>query len=150
MSCFIMNPESVARIANFIAYHINFGTNLTAKLPESFIKAVTRHGEARADEVYRHMFETNYAAYNKRYGEAHKPQGDLKDQYAMYDNSIHHSPGNTWKYQMLKSMECWMYQCSESEELETCDTFVAVKRLAEALKNNIIHTTPEYITADWD
>lgn len=150
MSCFIMNPESIARIANFIAYHINFGFNFTASLPESFIKRVTRRGEARADEVYRLMFEANYEAYNKRYGDARQQQNNLLDQYAAYDNSIHKSAGNSWKYQMLKSMECWIYQCCDSKEIENSDTFIAVNRMVEALKDNIIHNSPEYIVADWD
>ena len=49
----------------------------------------------------------------------------------------------------LKACECWMYQCSESDDLTNMELWQSVRILAEHTRTRIVSSLPEYKAAKW-
>ena len=156
MSCFIFNPRTLARIANYICAHINNGyncTHLPLEVSDEFRQLVSSNGIAREEKVYQELYKLNYKAYNTRYEGRHEPEDNDLDKFAEYDNppvGMYSGGINANHYQMLKSMECYLYQCAESEELENSIVYKEIQRFKNAIICKIVHSLPEYDAADWD
>ena len=160
MSCFIVNPRTVARIANYIAAQINMGFNYTGlylDLPENYVAHVTKAGRADEVEIYKRLYGINYMGYEARYGDRGKEELDdclaLMEKFDEYDNRIdqpRNGKAEPWQYQMLKSMQCFLYQCDESDEVRDTESFKVVKMMIAALKDYIVSHLPEYQAAEWD
>ena len=78
---------------------------------------------------------------------------DLMEKFDEYDNRIdqpRNGKAEPWQYQMLKSMECFLYQCDESDEVRDAESFKVVKMMIAALKDYIVSHLPEYQAAEWD
>lgn len=157
MSCFIVNPRTLARMANYICAHINNGYNCThiaLEVSYEFRQLVSnRYGEANEEKIYQELYKLNHKAYNTRYEGRHEPEENDLDKFAEYDNppiGMYSGEINANHYQMLKSMECYLYQCAESEELENSIVYKEVRRFKNAIMCKILHSLPEYNAADWD
>lgn len=156
MSCFIVNPRTLARMANYICAHINNGyncTHLPLEVSDEFRQLVSSNGIASEEKIYQELYKLNHKAYNTRYEGRHEPEDNDLDKFAEYDNSpvgMYSGGINANHYQMLKSMECYLYQCAESEELENSIVYKEIQRFKNAIMCKIVHSLPEYITADWD
>jgi hypothetical protein len=50
--------------------------------------------------------------------------------------------------QALKSLRCFLYQCSEGDVPER-PLFKVLDRIAQVIASGIIHTLPEYEAAEW-
>lgn len=160
MSSFIMKPESMAYIAEFIAAHINSGFNYTRLyngLPHEFVQRVMIDGMASAEMIYRHLYALNYSAFNKRYEGRYPDDLDtcnyFTDNFETFDNRIDKpSTGKMekWHCQMLKSMRCYLYQCSEGAVFVQTDTYKAVEEMVKGLTDYIINKLPEYKEAEWE
>jgi len=160
MSCFIMNPTSLAYIANFITDQMNQGFNFTGisiHTPEKLFEEVSINGIVKAKMVYKLLFRTNIDAYLTRYSKTTmddmQAEFEAMNDFDSYDQTIHRSrytANHKWEFQMLKSLECWIYQCSESEEIESTEIYLYILKLINAMRQRIIARIPEYENADWD
>lgn len=158
MSCFIVNPETVATIANYIADYITGGYNATGifvSIPDEFIRNVTAK-ENIAQQIYLRMYALNYMAFETRYEGRHSESLavciDNMGKFEDHDKSIHKARTGKvepYHYQLLKSMQCYLYQCNESEKLADSLTFKVVKKFEDALMNLIVCAMPEYDKAVW-
>lgn len=52
-------------------------------------------------------------------------------------------------YQALKTLECYIYQCSESQEIEESPIYKAIEKIIQNIKDFIIENNPAYIAAVW-
>lgn len=156
MSCFMVNPRTLARMANYICAHINNGyncTHITLKVSDEFKELVSNKGIASEEKVYQELYRLNYKAYKTRYEGRHPADMDDLDKFAEYDNppvGMYSSKINENHYQMLKSMECYLYQCAESDELENSIIYNEIRHFKNAIMNKIVHSLPAYDAADWD
>lgn len=158
MSCFIVNPESVVFIANFIADHINMGMDFThvyTEISGDFRKLVCdSHNYAEAETIYKELYKLNYAAFYERYEDRHPEDLEQCDEWSgnfeKYNNPMTVEKSTAWYCQLLKSCQCFLYQCSESEELENSVVYRTVKAIINGIKDHIIMELPEYQDAEWD
>ena len=159
MSCTITNPQTVAYIANFITAQINRGYELTGmfvSIPDEFIKDVTENGKIKPQKIFLKLYALNYTAYETRYESDHIGLSsclEYMNSFSEYDNNLHRpSTGKIepWHWQMLKSIQFYLYQCSESEKLMNCTTYKTVKAFETALESMIINALPEYQAAEWE
>ena len=156
MSCFMVNPRTLARMANYICAHINNGyncTHITLKVSDEFKELVSNKGIVSEEKVYQELYRLNYKAYNTRYEGRHPADMYDLDKFAEYDNppvGMYSSKINENHYQMLKSMECYLYQFAESDELENSIIYNELRRFKNAIMNKIVHSLPAYDAADWD
>lgn len=160
MSCFIVNPRTIAKIANYIAVQINSGfncTHLDVEICKEFKELVCESGLANPEYVYKKLYLLNWQAYNIRYEGRHSENLDQcafdMRKFAEYDtacNECFESEVNASHFQMLKSIECYLYQCSESEELENSVIYKTVWKIKNALMCFIVHNSELYNAAMWD
>lgn len=87
------------------------------------------------------MFNLNIAGVNDRYG-----QGEAEK---FRELNYHYTPAHGSNIQVLKSLQCFLYQCMEGEVVNRLlyqffDTVVE-----HHLMSNIISDLPEYNRAEW-
>lgn len=51
--------------------------------------------------------------------------------------------------QKLKSLQCWLYQCSEGEQFESDPLYVQGRKIERELMQSIISELPAYAAATW-
>ena len=88
------------------------------------------------------MFQLNIDGVNERYGEGEAQKFRKLD--------YHYAPAHSSKIQVLKSLQCWLYQCMEGEVVKNplyifFDTVIQLH-----LMGSIISALPEYQQAKWD
>lgn len=92
------------------------------------------------------MFSLNVEGVEARYGDrATYSEGDGSfrplDYRYQYETCT--------RMQALKSLRCWLYQCSEGDIPETSAFFQLMERYAGELAYSIVADLPEYCAAAW-
>lgn len=91
-----------------------------------------------ADNLFNDMILLNLKAVNYRYDEKnHLVKNKFKE---VEETNI---------YQILKSLQCFLYQCSEGEMMKD-KLFIALQKIEEILISDIISHLDEYKKAKWE
>lgn len=103
------------------------------------------------------LMNLNYKAYKTRYNREPESvdtpfynENLIKNFY----ESLHYK-NNRWVfdekilYQTLKTLEYYIYQCSESQEIEESPIYKAIEEIIQKIKDFIINNTPAYVAAVW-
>jgi hypothetical protein len=139
MSAFMVEDKTINRVVTWLEREVSQSQWFKRKVESSLqIDTTMRNWE---DELGEAMFQLNIAGVNDRYGEGEAKS--FRDLYYRY------TPEYCSKVQVLKSMQCWLYQCREGEVVKKplfqfFDT-VTVPHLMD----NIINALPEYQRAEW-
>ena len=161
MSSFMMKTESIAIIADFISTVFNDKNNNThmaiqgesyttienIQPQNSYIKTVS------IKAVYNALSEMNCNALNQRYihDDKAKPEQFPKD-YNHFEIARNYYDGAfeipASYYQLLKSIDCYLYQCSEGNVPELA-LYKAIQSIRNTLANWIIRNTIAYNAANW-
>lgn len=160
MSCFVMNKEPLAALANAVEALLNCGYNYWGfEAPASLYEALADCKTSCtyfAEKIYRRLYAVNIWAYNGRYGNHEEPVDEEAPIIEGNKYIIHHPPKyrkssfavRPWHYQLAKLLDCWLYQTAENM------TYQDPLRLAMAeFRNNlygfIVTHSPGYTTAQW-
>lgn len=142
MSAYIVEDSTINRIVTWIAELPDRNSGPLRYLGRSLPIQLPIGCERReaAEKLARDLLSMNIAAVHARYGEADSMMPDEPFTFAW-----EHS-GDEW--QLLKSLTCYLYQCSEGdvpqrELFKQLDTFRA--QVAEALATSV----PQYQEAQW-
>lgn len=147
MSCFIMNSESVAKIATY-AYSF-FAPGAEYNDPDEWetaiYQAATEDGaEFSEKSIYSALMRMNISAYNQRYRDT-ESGGELADFPRNTPNAIvleMNLPA------LVKLIECYIYQCSEGNVCES-PLYKAVEMIEHITYLRIVHEIPAYQAAPW-
>jgi hypothetical protein len=93
------------------------------------------------EKLGREMFELNCRAVDERYGE-----GQAKE-FRNLNYSFNHQPFYT-VISAYKSLQCWLYQCSEGTVPES-PLFKLMQDISNNIANHIVSRMPEYEKAPW-
>ncbi len=85
------------------------------------------------------LFDLNCKAVDARYG-AGDNAGETYTYKPMPHNNI---------YQVLKYIDCLIYQCSEGDIPETSDLYDAINQLSGEIAHKLVEAMPQYQQADW-
>lgn len=85
----------------------------------------------------------NDRAVNARYGEA---TADKDREGVTY--RFRWEPTSS-RIQVLKSLQCWSYQCAEGDIPETSELYKVAEEIVGYLACNIVYDLPEYDKAAW-
>ena len=133
MSAFIVSQKTVNRIIDYIAWVSNKDPYM--------LRILNNAGYKLPDDVFKlgqDMIQLNYGAVNQRYSEDEIPEKFQR---------IRNMPVSS--IQTVKSLQCYLYQCTEGEEFETSSLYQGLRRLEEHLLNEIITSLPAYEKAVW-
>lgn len=153
MSSFVLNDESTAMLATFFdrIAQPNIGTvrkgcynyrDLYFALAEEYEKTHIHPTYMTAERIYTVLREFNERAFNGRYNKTpakqvqEMPKGTfLKD--------VENKP-----FQVLKTLECYLYQCDEEATRES-RLFQVLKETCDHYRKFLINKIPEYSEAIW-
>lgn len=141
MSSFLVDDQTINRIVSEIYHDQHAGASWTRrKLTEAFGIPQNGNRDDNAAQLGKLMFDLNISAVNARYGEGQA--ADFRPLTYRYS----YTPVNT--YQVLKSLQCWLYQCTEGDT-EQQELYKIMGDYAGSLAMQIISRTPQYEAAEW-
>ena len=130
MSAFIVEDTTINRVVNYLADDHNRGYTMRQLNEAGLLTDPANLGQA--------MAALNCEAVNERYDEHEAPSYTYGEGPLMRDG-VH---------QVLKSLKCWIYQCSEGDVPETA-LYKIMDDYAGQLAITIVRSAPEYEAAEW-
>lgn len=134
MSAFIVQDKTINRVATYLV------SDREAAWVKKQLQEKCGINES-LDLIGIAMFNLNVAAVNGRYGADQAGQFRPLNYCAGYQLAS--------RVQVLKSLRCWLYQCTEGTVPET-DLYKIMEEYAKQLAYEIIARLPEYASAEWD
>lgn len=160
MSCFVMNPEPLAAIANAVETRLNCGYNYWGfEAPGSLYDALQDCKTSYtyfAEEIYKKLYAVNVRAYNGRYASHEEPADEEAPTIDGSKYIIHRPPEyrehgfavRPWHYQLAKLLDCWLYQTLE-DATHNDPLRLAMKEFRDNLYRFIVRNSPEYTAGQW-
>lgn len=134
MSAYIVEDKTINRIISYLSQDQHSTWTKKRLLDEAAINAND------LDTLARRMLELNIVAVNARYGT------EEAESFEDLDYKISHEPVE--RVQALKSLRCWLYQCSEGDADKT-PLFLIMEEYSNRLADEVISKMPEYDKAEW-
>jgi hypothetical protein len=139
MSAFMVEDGTINRVVTWLSWEVTRSLWLKRKVEETLHLDTSK---SNWEEILGlAMFQLNIDGVNDRYGEGEAQKfRNLNYCYA---------PATVSEIQVLKSLQCWLYQCTEGEVVKKplyqfFDTMVEKR-----LMSNIISSLAEYRRARW-
>ena len=160
MSCFVMNPEPLAAIANAVETRLNCDYNYWGfSAPDSLYRELADCKTSCtyfAEDIYRKLYTVNVRAYNGRYADHEEPEDEEAPTIDGSKYVIHHPPEyrehgfavRPWHFQLAKLLDCWLYQTAEDATFKD-PLRLAMKEFRDNLYGFIVGNSPEYVDAPW-
>lgn len=160
MSCFVMNSESLAALANAVETRLNCDYNYWGfDAPSSLYDALADCKMSCtyfAEDIYRKLYTVNVRAYNGRYANHEEPEDEEAPTIDGSKYVIHHPPEyrehgfavRPWHFQLAKLLDCWLYQTAEDATFKD-PLRLAMKEFRDNLYGFIVGNSPEYVDAPW-
>ena len=160
MSCFVMNSESLAALANAVETRLNCDYNFWGfDAPSSLYDALADCKTSCtyfAEDIYRKLYTVNVRAYNGRYADHEEPEDEEAPTIDGSKYVIQHPPEyrehgfavRLWHFQLAKLLDCWLYQTAEDATFKA-PLRLAMKEIRDNLYGFIVGNSPEYVDAPW-
>ena len=148
MSAFYVGTESLSMITDIISRYLIAGFNSFGfEFPREIVTLFDGESDTR---IFDALAGTNLNALKQRY--------DEKTAAEMFDGKSYEHGHDIWKpredgiqpwhYQLLKSLQCYVYQCSEGTVPDT-PIYKAIDALSTRLAIFIACHQKEYEDAEW-
>lgn len=147
MSAFYVGTESLSMLTDIIYRYMvagfnSFGFDFPREVEEVF------YGKTDT-EIFNLLSSTNIDALVARYDEdTAKDMIDGKGYEVGHDIWQYRNGIQPWHYQLLKSLNCYVYQCSEGNVPDT-PIYKAMDKLSIRLAQFIACHQQEYIDSEW-
>lgn len=159
MSCFIMDTNATATVAEGLEKVLNMGFNVFGfEAPETLVEALAgtcadRYGYFDAEKIYIALYTLNACAYAERY------QKGLDDFVPAYPEKVKSLlPRPVWDagrfivvpevYHYIKLLECLIYQCNEGKTAKTA-MYKGLEDFKRVLYAFVLHNSAEWKAAPW-
>ncbi len=139
MSAYMVNDETINRVVYWLYWEVTKYQWLKDKLEQA--SGIDTTSYAWSETLGKAMFALNIAGVTDRYGDGEAAHfRTLAYQYT----PAHGSP-----MQVLKSLQCWLYQCTEGDVV-TKPLYKFFQDVVEPhVMSRIISDLPEYQQAAW-
>lgn len=127
MSSYIVDAKTINRIVSYIMNGWDTTKHTIAPFPVS---------DEAFQELGQKLWDMNAAAVNQRYGELNEAP-----QYHLVCDNVD-------EFQVLKSLQCFLYQCSEGNVPEL-DLYKQLRQVEMNIMRKLIDTMPQYKKAEW-
>ena len=147
MSAFMVADETINRVVYWLYFEVMKSQWLRDKLEK--VSGIDTTSYAWSETLGKAMFALNIAGVNARYGEGEAGKfRQLNYHYVpMHPTTLYSE--RSQKIQVLKSMQCWLYQCMEGEVVKQPLYQFFRDTVEPHLMSNIISDLPEYQQAEW-
>ena len=146
MSAFYVGHESLSMLTDIISRYLVVGFNgFGFEFPGSVVDYFNGKTE---EEIFAELRQMNIDALHERYDDAE----DMYDDQGYEDGHDIWKPREmkvqNWHYQLLKSLHCYIYQCSEGVVTDR-ELYKSIDELSTRVAIFIATHQPEYEKADW-
>ena len=155
MSCFVMKPEAISKIATYTAALLNMGYNYFGmEQPDELAAALHDcrdiYGLYDSKKVYEKLYALNLEAYNGRYSENNDYIPPYKGliAYKKPEYKDGHYKVDKWMLEMSNRLSCFRYQCCEDATYGT-DLYNAIGKLIDRLNSYIVQNMKAWHDAKW-
>jgi len=139
MSAFMVEDQTINRVVSWLKREVQTSRFTLDRLAREYEVDLT--SENWDEKLAKAMFQLNCDGVNARYG-----TGEAEQFRPL--NFTYKPEGNTFRVQVLKSLQCWMYQCNEGEVHQT-KLYQFFEEVEHHLAVNIVMDLPEYDKAKW-
>jgi hypothetical protein len=137
MSAYMVADETLNRVVEWLYFEVAQYPYLRDKLEKA--SGIDTTAYAWSEALGKAMFELNTLSVNDRYGEGE----------AVHFRPLDYQPAHGSKIQVLKSLQCWLYQCTQGEVVNQ-PLYQFFQDVVEPyLMSKIICALPEYRAAAW-
>lgn len=141
MSAFIVDDKTINSVVSYLASgSAGLGRGLGGLIKDELGLDLADEKDQRA--LGEAMFRLNCQAVEARYGDG--TASDFRDLDYCYSRVVTAHPAA-----VLKSLNCWQYQCSEGNIPDESLLFATMERVAGMLANQIVSDSPAYDQAAW-
>lgn len=153
MSSFIVENKTINRIVNFCFWEHDsiLKYEIQRELKKIGFDLWSLSNDYETDRILKsfgeELLKLNLLAFYDRYNHREDIIKNIKEaiqDYIYEDIALK----DRTHIQVLKSIECFLYQCCEGEIPES-NLYKALEKIAENLKSHIINQIPEYEKAVW-
>ncbi len=138
MSAFMVADETINRVVYWLYWEVTKCQWLRDKLEK--VSGIDTTTYDWAEALGKAMFALNIAGVNDRYGDGEA--GKFRELNYRYQ------PAHGSEIQVLKSLQCWKYQCSEGDVPET-PLYQFFEEVEHHVALQIVMGLPEYKKATW-
>ena len=139
MSAFMVADETINRVVYWLYWEVTKYQWLRDKLEQ--VSGIDTTSYGWSETLGKAMFALNIAGVNDRY----KDRGAKSFRPLDYRYTpVHGSP-----VQVLKSLQCWLYQCMEGDVVKQPLYQFFHDTVERHLMSSIISDLPEYQAAEW-
>lgn len=143
MSAYMVADETINRVVYWLYFEVAKSQYIREKLEKT--SGVDTSAYEWAEALGKAMFQLNIDGVNARYGGY--GDGEAKQ---FRNLNYHYQPVHGSAIQVLKSLQCWLYQCTEGEVVKN-PLYKFFQDIAQPhLMSNIICDLSEYRTAEWE
>jgi hypothetical protein len=143
MSAYIVENKTINRIVEALLYSRDTHS-LNGPLPAMYNKWLKEFSQDEPEEIGLALYGMNYNAVMQRYSDLKRDElpGPIEAGYKYSDEPI------TSAIQIYKSLQCYLYQCSEGDVPEL-PLYKALDAYQHEIADHMITNTPEYERAAW-
>jgi len=155
MSSFIVKDSTINRIVNFCFWEQDCFLRETinkelGKVGIDLHQYTTYEEEDRYLKAFgEELLKLNVMAVYTRYEHLDEIKGEIKKALLEYEYG-ETDLNDRGEIQALKSIQCFLYQCSEGDIPEKSDLYKALRKIEESIESNIVSSLPEYKKAVWE
>ena len=148
MSAFMLNTETLSKITNIIMdwFEYRFPNGFDF-IPDDLAYFKDYKEGDLPKRLYKDLWEMNADAIKARYGSSSSEMFNKEDYEDGYLYDVYFNP-DTEMYQAIKSIDCYLYQCSEGN-LENSDFYKAIDALSRRICRQIVWDDPKWEIAKW-
>ena len=150
MSAFIVDEKCLNNIINFLTYE-QFWKDETYGQCSKLLKkrGYDLDKDNDCERLYQDMLNLNIQAIEIRYPDT---EGKAIESFFVNPESVDFSfkhSANPGIYQALKSIQCWQYQCTEGEPMQSSMLYVTFRKIIDIINASIVEKIPQYKKAVW-
>lgn len=145
MSAWYVGNKSLSMITDIIyRYHFTGYNSFGFDIPDKLMNAFDSFNE---NDIFSKLREMNVEALKQRYDDYEEMIDDLpyEDGHDIWQPRNGIQP---WHFQLLKSLQCYKYQCCEGDVPES-DLWKGIQAFVNTLQGFIVSNLPEYEKAEW-
>ncbi len=139
MSSYMVADETINRVVEWLYWEVTKNQWLRDKLER--VSGIDTTSYGWSETLGKAMFDLNIAGVNDRYGDGEAEK--------FRDLNYGYKPAHGSEVQVLKSMQCWLYQCSEGEVVKHPLYQFFQDMVEPHVMSSIISDLPEYQAAAW-
>lgn len=139
MSAFMVEDQTINRVVTWLKREVSTHFSYIDRIARKY--AVDLVSEKWDEKLAKAMFQLNCDGVNARYG-----KGEAEKFRPL--NFTYKPEYNIPRIYVFKSLQCWMYQCSEGEVPQT-NLYRFFEEVENYLARKIVMDLPEYDKAEW-